>query len=74
MKLDRMNAKVQSVRLRMTHPYGYRCGEWGVVVGLCMVTPQGHEPRLCYAVRYEDGFTDYKAVEGMSADFEIEAI
>ena len=70
----RMQAVVKSVRLRTTHRYGYRTGEWGTVVGVCMVTPEGKEPRLCYAVRYDDGFTDYKAIEGMKEDFELEAI
>ena len=69
-----MKAVVQSVRLRMTHPHGYRSGEFGLVIGVCMVTPEGSEPRLCYAVRYEDGFTDYKSIEGMKHDYELEAI
>lgn len=64
--------KANQVRLKTTHQYGFRCGEFGTVIGVCMVTPDKFQPRLCYQVLYADGVVDYTAMEGM--DYVIEAI
>lgn len=43
-----------TVRIRTTHPAGYRCGEWADLVATLPV--RGRE---CFVVRFDDGVTDY---------------
>lgn len=46
--LDRVGSMIRS-----THHYGYRCGEWGRVLGLRTV-----DDRICYMVAWNDEDSD----------------
>lgn len=54
---------IVGTKIRGTHHYSYRNGEWGLVVGVVFVTPDPKlEPRPAYLVQYLDGKTDYIAL------------
>lgn len=42
------------MRIRHTHPFGYRCGEWATLVSRLPV-----RGRDCYLVRFDDGASDF---------------
>ena len=58
-------------RIRYTHPYGFRKGEWATITGIEVLNPRGLGERLCYSVVYDDGFKDHIALAD-SCNFEIE--
>lgn len=46
-------------KVRWTHHYGFRHGEWSTVLGTEMYKPSNNEPRMVYKVQYDDGLMDY---------------
>ena len=46
-------------KIKGTHHYSFRPGEWAVITGVRMNTPEGLEPRAAFECKYEDGFIDY---------------
>ena len=55
--------RVVGARIRGTHHYSFRSGEWALVVGVVFVTPNPRlEPRPAYIVQYADGRTDHIAL------------
>jgi len=55
--------RVVGAKIRGTHHYSYRSGEWGLIVGVVFVTPDPRlEPRPAYVVQYEDGKTNHIAL------------
>jgi hypothetical protein len=52
--------QIVGTKIRGTHHYSYRSGEWALVAGVVFVTPEpGLEPRPAYVALYEDGKIDY---------------
>ena len=49
-------------RIRNTHPYGFRAGEWATITGVVVLNPRGLGRRMCYQVTYDDGFKDHIAL------------
>lgn len=57
--------------IRLTHPDGFRSGQWGVITGVRMVVPRkGDRSRPCYAVAYPGVVMDFIPLED-SNNFEI---
>lgn len=54
------------VKIRATHPYGYRNGEWAVVYGLGWINE-----RPCYQVLFPDGALDSWPVHDSSDPYEF---
>ena len=55
--------RVVGAKIRGTHHYSYRSGEWGLVVGVVFMTPDPMlEPRPVYLVQFADGKTDHIAL------------
>jgi len=52
--------------VRATHPYAYKSGEWGQIVG--DVTRQG---RLCWLIVWPDGRTDEWVADDPNAGYEF---
>lgn len=62
-----------SLRIRGTHRYSFRSGEWAALVGYVMVIPDdSNEPRQAFMVRYNDGTVDYIPVSDAN-NYEIAA-
>ena len=59
-------------RIRYTHPYGFRKGEWATITGLISLKPRGLGERLCYQVVYDDGVKDHIALADQ-CNFEVQA-
>ena len=59
-------------RIRYTHPYGFRKGEWATITGVIVFKPRGLGERLCYQVTYDDGFKDHIALADQ-CNFEVQA-
>lgn len=59
-------------RIRYTHPYGFRKGEWATITGVTILNPRGLGERLCYQVVYDDGFKDHIALADQ-CNFEVQA-
>lgn len=55
-------------RIRSTHPYGFRSGQWADVKG---VVP-GRD-RECYLVEFPDGVTDFWPTQDPSDSYEFDA-
>lgn len=58
-------------RIRYTHHYGYRRGEWATITGVVTLNPRGLGYRLCYSVVYPDGEKDFIAICD-SCNYELE--
>lgn len=58
-------------RIRYTHQYGYRRGEWATITGVVTLNPRGLGYRLCYSVVYPDGEKDFIAICD-SCNYELE--
>lgn len=52
--------------IRATHHYGFRCGEWALILGV--VHAKG---RPCYHVRFSDGREDFWVVKDESDPYEF---
>jgi hypothetical protein len=37
------------MKIRATHPYGFRCGQWAELIGVCYI-----EERPCFIVFFPD--------------------
>lgn len=55
-------------RIRGTHPYVFRSGQWATLIGTQDDPETG---RRCYAVRFDDGMTDWWPVDDKSAGYEF---
>ncbi len=42
-----------------TNKNSHRCGEPAEIIGVCFITPDGLDRRLCYHVRWIDGTEDF---------------
>ena len=62
--------KTMKAKIRGTHPYSFRPGEWAQITGVRMVTPDGLHERAVFQVEYDDGFIDGIAIED-SDNYEI---
>ena len=76
---------VEALFLINLHPDRFRYGFPAEIVGVVMVTPDGHEvrgigqvnpvespkPRMCYKVEYPDGFFNYEAIENPETTYII---
>lgn len=47
------------LQIRSIHPYGFRSGEWGFIVGVVSVTPLDLSERLCWHVGFDNGEYDH---------------
>lgn len=54
--------------IRLTHPYGFRVGDWAELLGQVEHATTGH---LCYAVRFPDGASDFWPVVDEMAGYEF---
>ncbi|GEM_PF-4464522 len=52
----------RTLRIRGTHSYSFRSGEWAEIIGTQMRKPVNLPERPVYIVEYEDGFIDYIAI------------
>lgn len=57
-------------RIKGTHHYSFRPGEWAVITGVVNVTPEGLSQRPAFECEYEDGCVDYIAISE-KAHYEI---
>lgn len=53
-------------RVRITHPYGFRSGEWAKV----LTTVEGPDA-TCWLVEFPDGATDWWVVDDPDAGYEV---
>lgn len=58
-------------RIRYTHPYGFRKGEWATITGVLVLKPRGLGERMCYRVVFDDGVEDYIALADQ-CNFEVQ--
>ena len=62
MKLEDLSEKEQGIRImkklyyKGTHPYGFRYGKWGLVIGTV------YTGRWCFVIQYIDGVIDYTPI------------
>ena len=49
-------------KIRGTHRYSFRHDEWGMLIGVRLITPKGQNERPCFEILYNDGFIDYKPI------------
>jgi hypothetical protein len=63
------NMEKRGLFLMPISSYGYRREGSGnpLITGLCMVTPDGRTPRVCYEVTFADGFVDHVAVSDVDS-------
>jgi hypothetical protein len=54
-------------RIRATHPYSFRSGEWATIVGRTDI-----RGRDCYAVRFDDGMSDFWVAGDPVAGYEFD--
>jgi hypothetical protein len=55
-------------RIRGTHPYVFRSGQWARLTGTVDDPETG---RRCYSVVFEDGATDFWPVDDTAAGYEL---
>jgi hypothetical protein len=55
------------VKIRATHPYSYRSGQWAEL----LTTAPGTD-RDCYVVQFPDGATDFWVVDDQHAGYEFD--
>ena len=60
-----------NAKIRGTHPYSFRNGEWAQIVAVVVYTPEGNPARPAFRCLYDDGVTDYIAVRDMD-NYEID--
>lgn len=53
-----------------THRNSFRFGEYSEIIGVVFITPEGHKPRACYHVRFNDGVEDFTPISD-SGNYEI---
>lgn len=66
-----MNKK--HARIKGTNPYSFRPGEWALIIGVKVSTPEGLKPRAGFEVIYSDGFIDDIAISDTD-NYEIAAM
>lgn len=54
--------------IRATHPYGFRVGRWGRVLGVIQDGPNGHP---CYQVAFDDEVCDLWVIDDPSDHYEF---
>lgn len=55
------------VKIRTTHPWGFRSGEWATLLTITQVNN-----RCCYVVIFPDGVTDSWVISDVMAHYEFE--
>lgn len=58
---------VADAKIRGTSPYSYRAGEWALITGVKVCTPEGLGSRVAFECKYADGFVDYIPVRDESS-------
>jgi hypothetical protein len=58
-------------RIRATHHYAFRSGEWAELVGTMDDPETG---RRCYAVKFPDGETDWWPVDDKAHGYEFKEV
>ena len=59
--------------IRGTNPYSFRPGEWALIIGVKVSTPEGLKSRAGFEVVYSDGFSDDIAISDTD-NYEISAM
>lgn len=54
---------IRNARIRGTHHYSFRSGEWAEILNVVVCKPKGMEERAAFECRYEDGKLDYIPVD-----------
>jgi hypothetical protein len=68
-RLARVSTEATPARIRGTHPYVFRSGQWARLVGTVDDPETG---RCCYSVVFEeDGATDFWPVDDTAAGYEL---
>lgn len=49
---------MKAAKIRGTHPYTFRCGEWANIIAVKIGTPGALESRPCFIIEFEDGEID----------------
>jgi hypothetical protein len=60
-------------RIRKTHRYGFRSGQWAVLRGTASLPGFPEGDRDCYLVEFDDGVTDFWPVRDVDAGYEFDA-
>lgn len=68
---EQLPMSIEDVKIKSTHLHSFRRNEWGYITSIVKCTPKGLAPRLCYMVRYLDGFVDYLPVTDSSDNYVI---
>ena len=54
---------IKPAKIRGTHRYSFRKGEWAKIVGVSLVINDGGTTNLCFNILYDDGFVDYMVID-----------
>ena len=66
-----MTSSISLAKIRGTHQYSFRSGQWANVIGVCFIVPNPNlDSRLAYIAQYPDGEIDYIPVCD-SSNYEI---
>jgi hypothetical protein len=65
-----MCKETDNARIRGTHRYSFRSGEWAEILNVVVCKPKGLEERAAFECRYEDGKLDYIPVADLG-NYEI---
>lgn len=57
--------------IRSCHPYAYKSGQWGEIVGACFVDGPEGVPRPCWDIVWPDGSVDTWPMLDSTADYEF---
>jgi len=63
---------MDNARIRGTHQYSFRAGEWGEIIAVKISQPEKLEPRVVFVVLYDDGMADTIPLSD-SENYEISA-
>ena len=61
---------IRNARIRGTHHYSFRTGEWAEILNVVVCKPKGLNERAAFECRYDDGKLDYIPVDDLS-NYEI---
>jgi len=50
--------QLMAAKIRGTHKYSFRVGDWANIIGVKIGTPKGLEPRPCFLIEFADGQID----------------
>lgn len=64
-------APAGAIRIRATHPYAFRSGQWASLAGVMRVPGFPGGDRECYLVEFPDGATDFWVATAARQDYEF---